>query len=113
MPSSAGDRKRRSSALTGLTTKKKTAAAIATNWIRAVMNAPYRNTAPLIVNVRPLKSGFPKIIAMIGITRSFTSERDPHHERDRQLDDVPAQQEVPELLQHALHRASLRVDGRT
>jgi len=74
MPSSAGDRKRRSSALTGLTTKKKTAAAIATNWITAVMNAPYRNTAPLIVNVRPLKSGFPKIIAMIGITRSFTSE---------------------------------------
>ena len=38
------------------------------------MNAPYRKTASLIVNVRSLKSGLPMIIAMIGMIRSFTSE---------------------------------------
>jgi hypothetical protein len=40
IPSSAGDRYRFSNAFTGFTTKKKTAAAIATNWMTIVMNAP-------------------------------------------------------------------------
>ena len=54
--------------------KKKTAAAIATNWITSVMKAPYRKTESLIVKVRALKSGFPITAAMIGITRLSTSE---------------------------------------
>jgi hypothetical protein len=36
-----------------LTTKKKIAAAVETNVMSAVMNAQYRKTASLIVNVRP------------------------------------------------------------
>jgi len=43
--------------------RARTAAAMATKLIRSVMNAPYRNTASLIVNVRSEKSGFPMIIA--------------------------------------------------
>ena len=59
---------------TGLTMKKNTAAAIAKNVIRSVMNAPYMNTDLWIVNVRSLKFGLPTIAAMIGITRFFTNE---------------------------------------
>ena len=62
------------SAFSGLTTKKKMAAAVATKVMAAVMNASYPNTASLIVNVRPLKSGLPMIIAMIGMTRLSTNE---------------------------------------
>ncbi len=62
------------SAFIGLTTKKKIAAAVAVNVMAAVMNAPYPNTASLIVNVSPLKSGLPMIIAMIGMIRSSTNE---------------------------------------
>jgi hypothetical protein len=46
--------------------KKNTAAAIATNWITSVRNAPSCNTERWIVNVRLRKSGLPMIAAMIG-----------------------------------------------
>ena len=57
----------------GFTTKKKIAAATVTNAISAFRKSPYRNTLPLIVNVRLLKSGFPKIAAMIGVMMSATN----------------------------------------
>ena len=66
----------------GFTTKKKIAAATVTNAISAFRKSPYRNTLPLIVNVRLLKSGFPKIAAMIGVmmsaTNAWTTPEDPH-----------------------------------
>ena len=58
------------------------------------------------MNVRPLKSGLPMIIAMIGMTKSFTNElmrrceRQTHHECNGELDEVPAHQEVAEFLEH-------------
>jgi hypothetical protein len=64
---------------------------------------PYLKTASLIVNVRSLKSGLPMIIAMIGMIRSLTNgrdercEREAHDEGHRELDEVPAEKEVPEL----------------
>ena len=60
----------------------------------------------MISNVRPEKSGFPKIAAMIGVMMSSTSdvddaaERRAEHDRDREVDHVPAQQELLELLDH-------------
>ena len=59
---------------TGFTMKKKTAAAIARNEIRSVMNVPYVNTDLWIVKVRSSKFGLPTIAAMIGITRFATNE---------------------------------------
>ena len=94
------------SAFKGFTTKKKIAAAVETNVMAAVMKAPYRKTASLIVNVSSLKSGLPMIIAMIGMIRSFDErvderrECEAHHERNRQLDEVAAHEEVPELRDH-------------
>ena len=70
------------SAFTGLTTKKKIAAAVDTNVMAAVMKAPYRNTASLIVNVRSLKSGLPMIIATIGMIRSLTNDVIKRGERE-------------------------------
>ena len=52
----------------------KIAAAVETNVMSAVMNAPYRKTESLIAKVRSLKSGFPMIIATTGMIRSSTSE---------------------------------------
>ena len=58
------------SAFTGLTTKKKTATAIATKAITALMKSPYLNVLLWMVNVSAEKSGLPMIAAMIGVMRS-------------------------------------------
>src|SRR5919201_1092693 len=60
------------STFTGLTTKKKTAAAIETNVIRALMKSPYRKRLLWIVNESAEKSCLPTIAAMIGVIRSVT-----------------------------------------
>ena len=53
-----------------MTTKKNTAAAVDTNVIRLLRKSPYGKWLELIVNDRPPKFGWPKIIAMIGVIRS-------------------------------------------
>src|SRR5436190_4743863 len=62
--------RRRISALTGFTTRKKRTATMTTNAISALMNDPYRKWLLLIVKERDEKSGLPPIAAMSGVTRS-------------------------------------------
>jgi hypothetical protein len=74
--------------------KKKTAAAMETNWIRAVMKEPYRNLEWWRVKVRLLKSVLPTIAPMIGSDDvsdervQHGSERNAHHESDSKFDQV-------------------------
>ena len=59
------------------------------------------------MNVRALKSGLPKIAAISGVKMSATSDATTRAERgadddgDGQVDDVAAQDELAELLDHA------------
>ena len=57
----------------GLMTKKKIAAAMETNAVRALKKAPYVNVLALIVNVNCEKSGSPKIAAIKGGRRVRSS----------------------------------------
>src|SRR3984893_18755644 len=57
--------------LTGVTTKKYTAAATSTKEMAALMKSPMANTLPLMVNLMAEKSGFPTIAAITGVSRSF------------------------------------------
>ena len=72
---------------------------------------PRWQTASLIVKSRALKSGSPKIIATIGRIRSSTNELYERREREAQhqgdgepLDEIAAQEEVAELLDHVCLR---------
>src|SRR5437764_11660826 len=60
------------SALTGLTTRKKTTTAITRNVMRALMKAPYRKWLLLIVKLSVAKFGLPPIAASSGVIRSPT-----------------------------------------
>ena len=74
------------------------------------MNEPYRETASLTVKVRLEKSGLPKDHRddrhdqVVHERVDDRGERNPADECDRQLDDVPAREEVAELLEHGTCR---------
>src|SRR5512135_1052346 len=59
-------------ALIGSTTKKYMAPAMIRNDSRALMNSPYRNLLPLIVNVKAEKSGCLTSAAMNGVSKPLT-----------------------------------------
>ena len=96
----------RASTFNGLTTKKKITAPMIRNDTTALKKWPYLKTESLIVNCRPAKSGLPPIAAISGVTKSATnavddrSERGADDHRDGEVDDVAAQDELAELLQH-------------
>ena len=94
------------SALTGLTTKKNTAAAMMMNESTALRKCPYANFEPLIVNESVGEVG---LAADRGDDRrddvrdergDDDAERGADHDRDRQVDEVAAEDECLEFLHH-------------
>ena len=73
-----------------------------------------RNFDPLIVNVSPVKLGLPTIIVISGVTIPSTkrlddgAERGADHDGHGQVDDVAAQDELAELLDHAINIRAAR-----
>src|SRR5207249_3648006 len=65
-------RARETSALTGVTTKKYTAAATSRKARAALMKSPYRKVLLLTVKLSAEKSGFPTSAAINGVRRSLT-----------------------------------------
>ena len=93
-------------AFTGFTTKKKIAAAVVTNVISAVMKDAVpedrvvdRERQPAEVRLADdhRDDRHDQIVDERGDERR---EREAHHQRDGELDEVAAQEKVPELLEH-------------
>src|SRR5580704_15256964 len=60
-------------ALSGVTTKKYTAAATRTNETTALMKSPTGNGVPLTLKPTPEKSGFPTTAAISGVSKSLVN----------------------------------------
>ena len=102
---SAAPARRAASAFIGFTTNRKMASAISTKVISAFRKSPYFTVASpawnaSVVEVRDAQQAEQRREHVAHERGDDRAEGGPDHDRDRQVDDVAAQQEVAKLSNH-------------